>query len=89
MFDVCIGRVCRDRVGIDGTKPRTSGANTLSQLSNSPTQAKPGLEWATRQWVRSSFRWMPWGERGPVTGERAATGGDEVECEANLRRVER
>jgi hypothetical protein len=37
----------RDRVGIDDTKTRESRRKTLSS-SEPPTQAKTGLEWATR-----------------------------------------
>jgi hypothetical protein len=37
-----------DRGEIDDTKTRTSGEKTLSGCKNCPTQAKTGLEWATR-----------------------------------------
>src|ERR1017187_7825835 len=34
---------------MDGAKTRTSGGKTFVQGSNFPTQAKIGLEWATRR----------------------------------------
>jgi len=50
----CCGDVNRavwesgDRVGIDDTKERNT-AGRLRRVRNVPTQAKTGLEWATRQ----------------------------------------
>ena len=46
VFNVFIGWG-GDRVGVDGTKTRTSGGKTLSSRRTAPTQAKAGLEWAT------------------------------------------
>jgi hypothetical protein len=44
-------RDAEDRVRIDDTKTRRSDKKTV-QLSNCPTQAKTGLEWATRPRAR-------------------------------------
>jgi hypothetical protein len=38
-----------DRVGMEVTKMRRSGREDFAQLANCPTQARIGLEWATRE----------------------------------------
>ena len=45
---------------MDDTKTRTSGGKAVSRRLNCPTQAKTGLEWATRD--RMTFRAMAYSE---------------------------
>jgi hypothetical protein len=65
-----------NRIGIDDAKMRKSGRKILSTGGNGPTQAKTGLEWATRPvrlawsrdrrpsgdgWPTQARFWLEWG----------------------------